>query len=116
YPVHVHTHKLEPFHLLCLQALCSGASLCEFELNYDSCREQLLIIDEIALHQGWDAISIFESVNADPSNYLDLLELYNAATEKCLSDLSEESCEYRILLHNLLNGQICITGTLYLVF
>ncbi|XP_008654405.1 MAG2-interacting protein 2 isoform X1 [Zea mays] len=112
---------------------------------------QLLIIDEIALHQGWDAISMyvkdclrngkmmetpcfcramilsgcsFESVvevyfggqgqlgseNADPSNYLDLLELYNAATEKCLSDLSEESCEYRILLHNLLSSLSRSTG------
>ncbi|KAF8658210.1 hypothetical protein HU200_059430 [Digitaria exilis] len=106
---------------------------------------QLLINDEITVHQGWDAISMyakdclksgmmmeiscfcramilsgcsFESVvevyyrgqgqlgneGADPSNSLDLLEFYNAATEECLSDLIEGSCEYRILLHQLLSS------------
>ncbi|XP_062202645.1 MAG2-interacting protein 2-like [Phragmites australis] len=104
---------------------------------------QLLINDDITVHQGWDAISMyvkfglssgvmmntsyfcramilsgcaFECVvevyyggqgqlgseSADRSNPLDLLELYNAATDECLSDLIEGSCEYQILLHKLL--------------
>ncbi|KAJ1265588.1 hypothetical protein BS78_08G087500 [Paspalum vaginatum] len=42
--------------------------------------------------------------SADPSNSLDLLELYNAATEECLSVLIEGSCEYQMLLHQLLSS------------
>lgn len=42
--------------------------------------------------------------SADPGNSLDLLELYNATTEECLSDLIEGSCEYRILFHQLLSS------------
>ncbi|CAN6344755.1 unnamed protein product [Urochloa humidicola] len=112
---------------------------------------QLLINDEITVHQGWDAISMyvkdclksgmmmetscfcramilsgcsFESVvevyyggqgqlgneSADPSNSLDLLELYNAATEVCLSNLIDGSCEYQILFHQLLSSLSRSTG------
>uniref|UniRef100_K3Z324 Sec39 domain-containing protein n=1 Tax=Setaria italica TaxID=4555 RepID=K3Z324_SETIT len=48
--------------------------------------------------------------SADPSNSLDLLELYNAATEECLSDLIEGSCEYQILFHQLLSSLSRSTG------
>ncbi|XP_020191610.1 MAG2-interacting protein 2 [Aegilops tauschii subsp. strangulata] len=106
---------------------------------------QLLINNEITVHQGWDAISMFvqvgfnseiimdtshfcramilsgcgfktvvevyhggqenlESVNADSRNPLDLLELYGASTDGCLSDLIEGSCESQALLHKLLSS------------
>lgn len=106
---------------------------------------QLLINDEITVHQGWDAISMFvqvgfnsemimdtshicramvlsgcafrtvvevyyggqehlESVSADSRNPLDLLELYGASTDGCLSDLIKGSCESQILLHKLLSS------------
>ncbi|KQJ90695.1 MAG2-interacting protein 2 isoform X2 [Brachypodium distachyon] len=103
---------------------------------------QLLINDEITVHQGWDAISMFvkagfnngiimdtsyicralilsgcafesvvevyyegqESESADSSNPLDLLELYGATTDGCLSDLIEGSFESQVLLHKLLSS------------
>ncbi|PUZ63355.1 hypothetical protein GQ55_3G061300 [Panicum hallii var. hallii] len=112
---------------------------------------QLLINDEITVHQGWDAISMcvkdclksglmmetscfcramilsgcnfeavveayyggqgqLESESADLINSLDLLELYNTATEERLSDLIEGSCEYRILFHQLLSSLSQSTG------
>ncbi|KAL6905903.1 hypothetical protein ACP4OV_003504 [Aristida adscensionis] len=112
---------------------------------------QLLINDDIAVHQGWDAISMyvkfslssgimmdtsyfcramilsgcaFECVvevyyggqgqlgseSADSSNPMDLLELYNATTEDCLSDLIVGSCEYQVSLHKLLSSLSRSTG------
>ena len=112
---------------------------------------QLLINDEITVHQGWDAISMYvkdclksgmmmetscfcramilsgcnfgavvevyyggqrqlETESADPIDSLDLLELYNTATDECLSDLIEGSCEYRILFHQLLSSLSQSTG------
>uniref|UniRef100_A0ACD5ZJK6 Uncharacterized protein n=1 Tax=Avena sativa TaxID=4498 RepID=A0ACD5ZJK6_AVESA len=106
---------------------------------------QLLINDEITVHQGWDAISMFvqagfnsemiidtshicramilsgcafktvvevyyggqehlESMGADSRNPLDLLELYGASTDGCLSDLIGGSCESEVLLHKLLSS------------
>ncbi|VAI61494.1 unnamed protein product [Triticum turgidum subsp. durum] len=106
---------------------------------------QLLINNEITVHQGWDAISMFvqvgfnsemimdtshfcramvlsgcgfktvvevyhggqenlESVNADSRNPLDLLELYGASTDGCLSNLIEGSCDSQALLHKLLSS------------
>lgn len=106
---------------------------------------QLLINDEITVHQGWDAISMFvqagfnsemildtshicramilsgcafktvvqvyyggqehlESMGADSRNPLDLLELYGASTDGCLSDLIKGSCESEVLLHKLLSS------------
>jgi len=106
---------------------------------------QLLINDEITVHQGWDAISMFvqagfnsemiidtshicramilsgcafktvvevyyggqehlESMGADSRNPLDLLELYAASTDGCLSDLIGGSCESEVLLHKLLSS------------
>ncbi|CAM0943908.1 unnamed protein product [Alopecurus aequalis] len=105
---------------------------------------QLLINDEITVHQGWDAISMFVqagfnsemimdtshicramilsgcafkavvevyyggqehlgSVRAD-SRTLDLLELYGASPDGCLSDLIKGSCESQVLLHKLLSS------------
>ena len=112
---------------------------------------QLLINDEITVHQGWDAISMYvkdclksgmmmetscfcramilsgcnfeavvevyyggqrqlETESADPIDSLDLVELYNTATDECLSDLIEGSCEYRILFHQLLSSLSQPTG------
>ncbi|TVU51498.1 hypothetical protein EJB05_02930 [Eragrostis curvula] len=112
---------------------------------------QLLINNEITVHQGWDAISTyvkfglsngmlrdtsylcramilsgcaFECVveiycggqrqlgdeSADSINPLDLLELYNTATDECISDLIEGSCEYPIFLHKLLSSLSRSTG------
>ncbi|GJM87674.1 hypothetical protein PR202_ga03652 [Eleusine coracana subsp. coracana] len=102
------------------------AVLCEIELNYDSCKEyiqalpatdilyiigrlsrsmrafiQLLINDDITVHQGQGQLG---SQTADPINPLDLLELYNTAMDECLSDLIEGSCEHPISLHKLLSS------------
>ncbi|KAL6642432.1 hypothetical protein ACP70R_020613 [Stipagrostis hirtigluma subsp. patula] len=112
---------------------------------------QLLINDDITVHQGWDAISLyvkfglssgmmmdtsyfcramilsgcaFECVvnvyyggqgqlgceSADSNNPLDLLELYNATTDECLSDLIEGSCEFQVSLHKLLSSLSRSTG------
>lgn len=112
---------------------------------------QLLINDEITVHQGWDAISMYvkiglsngmmmdtsyfcramilsgcafesvvevhyggqehlESECADSSNPLDLLELYSATTDDCVSDLIEGSCESQVLLHKLLSSLSRSTG------
>ncbi|XP_062204468.1 MAG2-interacting protein 2-like isoform X2 [Phragmites australis] len=106
---------------------------------------QLLINDNISVHQGWDAISMYvkdclksgkmmntsyfcrdmvlsgcafecvvevyyggpRQLECDP---LDLLELYNATTDECLSDLIEGSSEYQILLHQLLSSLSWSTG------
>ena len=103
---------------------------------------QLLINDEITVHQGWDAISMFvqvgfnsemimdpshicramilsgcafktvvevyyggqEHLTADSRSPLDLLELYGASTDRCLSNLIEGSCESQVLLHKLLSS------------
>jgi neuroblastoma-amplified sequence len=106
---------------------------------------QLLINDDIPIHQGWDAISMyvkfshcsglmtdtsyfcramilsgcaFECVaevycrgqvqlgseTADPINPLDLLELYNTATDECLLDFIEGSCEHPFSLHKFLSS------------
>lgn len=41
--------------------------------------------------------------SADSSNPMDLLELYGATTDGCLSDLIEGSFESQVLLHKLLS-------------
>ncbi|XP_040385831.1 MAG2-interacting protein 2 isoform X2 [Oryza brachyantha] len=45
-----------------------------------------------------------ESESVDPSNPLDLLELYGATLDDCLSDLIKGSSESQILLHKLLSS------------
>jgi neuroblastoma-amplified sequence len=106
---------------------------------------ELLINNDIPIHQGWDVISMylkfsrssglmmdtsyfcramilsgcaFECVvevyhegqgqlgneTADPINPLDLLELYNTATDECLLDLIEGSCEHPLYLNKLLSS------------
>jgi hypothetical protein len=82
---------------------------------------QILINDAIALHQGCSFQSVVEvyyggqgqlgSENADSSNYLDVLQLYNAATKECFSDLSDESCESHTHLSLCTLRSICKLGT-----
>jgi hypothetical protein len=71
------------------------ATLCEVELNYYSCRDyiQALPATDISYLVGGQGQGQLGSENVDSSNYLDILEVYNAATEQCFSDLSEESYE-----------------------